>query len=58
MVGGFDLEFNDEGMNVLVEEVIIFFFLVLKGNIYGDILMKDFFYWGSGWVWDDIFFFF
>lgn len=53
VVGGFDPEFNDEGMNALVEEVITFPFSVLKGNIYGDISMKDSLYWGSGWAWDD-----
>lgn len=53
MVGGFDPEFDDEGMNALVEEVITFPFSVLKGNIYGDISMKDSLYWGSGWAWDD-----
>ena len=35
VVGGFDPEFDDEGMNALVEEVITFPFAVLKGNIYG-----------------------
>ena len=53
VVGGFDPEFDDEGMNALVEEVITFPFSVLKGNIYGDISMKDSLYWGSGWAWDD-----
>ena len=53
MIGGFDPEFDDEGMNALVEEVITFPFSVLKGRIYGDISMKDSLYWGSGWAWDD-----
>ena len=53
VIGGFDPEFDDEGMNALVEEVITFPFSVLKGRIYGDISMKDSLYWGSGWAWDD-----
>lgn len=32
MIGGFDPEFDDEGMNALVEEVITFPFSVLKGE--------------------------
>lgn len=53
VIGGFDPEFDDEGMNVLVDKVISFPFSVLKGKIYGDVSMKDSLYWGNGWAWDD-----
>lgn len=54
IIGGFDPEFGEEGMNSLVEEVITLPFSVLKGTIYGDVSMKDSLYYGNGWVWDDI----
>lgn len=53
IIGGFDPEFDDEGMNALVEEVITFPFSVINGRVYGDVSMKDSLYWGSGWAWDD-----
>lgn len=53
VIGGFDPEFDDAGMNALVEEVGTFPFSVLDGGVYGDVSMKDSLYWGSGWAWDD-----
>lgn len=53
VVGGFDPELDDEGMNALVDEVITFPFSAVAGKIYGDVSMKDSLYWGAGWAWDD-----
>lgn len=54
IIGGFDPEFGEEGMNRLVEDVITLPFTVLKGTVYGDVSMKDSLYYGNGWMWDDI----
>lgn len=54
IIGGFDPEFGEEGMNRLVEDVITLPFTVLKGTVYGDVSMKDSLYFGNGWMWDDI----
>lgn len=53
VVGGFDPEFDDRGMNALVEGVAGFPFSVVSGKVYGDVSMKDSLYFGSGWIWDD-----
>lgn len=53
IIGGFDPEFDDRGMNALVDDLITFPFTVLNGKVYGDVSMKDSLYWGSGWAWDD-----
>lgn len=53
VVGGFDPEFDSKAMDVLVDEVITFPFSVIKGQVLGDVSMKDSLYWGSGWSWDD-----
>lgn len=53
VIGAFDPEFDDTGMNALVEEVAAFPFSVLNGTVCGDVSMKDSLYWGSGWAWDD-----
>lgn len=53
VIGGFDPEFDDKGMNALVEGVASFPFSVVNGTVYGDVSMKDSLYFGSGWIWDD-----
>ncbi|NDW13554.1 D-alanyl-D-alanine carboxypeptidase/D-alanyl-D-alanine-endopeptidase [Bacteroides sp. 214] len=53
VVGGYDPQFNDSSMNILVEEIAALPFSSIKGKIYGDVSMKDSLYWGSGWSWDD-----
>lgn len=53
VVGGFDPEFDDEAMDSLVSQVVSSSFSVVKGQVYGDVSMKDSLYWGSGWAWDD-----
>lgn len=53
VVGGFDSEFDDEGMNVLVENIVMAGIKEINGRLYGDISMKDSLYWGQGWPWDD-----
>lgn len=53
VIGGFDPELDDTGMNALVEGVAAFPFSVLNGRVLGDVSMKDSLYWGSGWAWDD-----
>lgn len=53
VIGGFDPELDDTGMNALVEGVTAFPFSVLNGRVLGDVSMKDSLYWGSGWAWDD-----
>lgn len=53
IIGGFDPEFDEKGMNALVEGVGSFPFSVVNGKVYGDVSMKDSLYFGSGWIWDD-----
>lgn len=53
VVGGFDPEFGDAEMNLLVDAVITLPFTHITGKVYGDVSMKDSLYWGSGWAWDD-----
>ncbi len=53
VVGGFDPEFGDEGMNALVDSIAAFPFRHVTGRVYGDVSAKDSLYWGSGWAWDD-----
>lgn len=53
VVGGFDPEFDEHGMDSLADSIASFPFSVINGKIYGDISMKDSLYWGAGWAWDD-----
>ncbi len=53
VVGGFDPEFDEEGMRSLVSSVVQQPFRVITGTVYGDVSMKDSLYWGQGWAWDD-----
>ncbi len=53
VVGGFDPEFDDRGMNALADSVAAFPFRFITGKVYGDVSAKDSLYWGSGWAWDD-----
>lgn len=51
--GGFDPEFGDEDMNVLVNAVYDSGVRKIKGFLFGDVSMTDERYWGPGWAWDD-----
>lgn len=51
--GGYDPEFDDDGLDSLVNVVARLPFSVIQGRVYGDVSMKDSLYWGSGWAWDD-----
>lgn len=53
IVGSFDPEFDDQGMNALVADMVALPFSAISGTVYGDISLKDSLYWGSGWAWDD-----
>lgn len=53
IVGGFDSEFDEEGMEALADAVSRAGIAGINGKIYGDVSMKDSLYWGSGWSWDD-----
>lgn len=53
VVGGFDPEFADEGMNRLVDKVVESGIKKINGTLYGDVSMTDSIYWGVGWSWDD-----
>ena len=53
VVGGFDPEFGDEGMNALVGQIAALPFRTISGKVYGDVSMKDSLHFGSGWAWDD-----
>ena len=53
VVGGFDSEFADKGMDSLVSLVEESGIRVINGNLYGDVSMTDSLYWGPGWSWDD-----
>ena len=53
VVGGFDPEFGDEGMNALVGQIAALPFRTISGKVYGDVSMKDSLHFGSGWAWED-----
>ncbi len=53
VVGGFDPEFDEDGLKALVDSVTAFPFHTVTGKVYGDVSGKDSLYWGSGWLWDD-----
>lgn len=53
IVGGFDPEFDTEGMDYLISGLENRGITYITGKIYGDISMIDSIYWGSGWSWDD-----
>ena len=53
IVGGLDPEFGDRQMDQLVSAVKGQGIKEIKGNIYGDVSLKDSLYWGAGWGWDD-----
>ena len=53
VVGGFDPEFGDDGMNSLVNQIAALPIRVITGKVYGDVSMKDSLHFGSGWAWDD-----
>lgn len=53
VIGGFDPEFSDPGMDYLVNAISELPFSVVTGTVYGDVSMTDSLYWGNGWVWDD-----
>lgn len=53
VVGGFDPEFTEEALDLLVDGVKRLPFSVINGRVYGDVSMKDSLYWGRGWLWDD-----
>ena len=53
IVGGFDSEFDEEGMAKLVDLVVQSGIRKIHGKLLGDVSMKDSLYWGLGWSWDD-----
>lgn len=53
VVGGFDPEFDEQGMKALVDNVAALPFSVINGRVYGDVSMKDSLYFGDGWMWED-----
>lgn len=53
VIGGFDPEFADEGMNRLMDIVVQSGIKKINGRLYGDISMMDSLYWGMGWSWDE-----
>lgn len=53
VVGGMDPEFDDEALDSLASIIAALPFCYVKGNLYGDVSMKDSIYWGKGWAWDD-----
>lgn len=53
IIGGLDPEFGNTKMDQLVTAVSAQGIKEIKGNIYGDISLKDSLYWGTEWGWDD-----
>ncbi len=53
VIGGFDPEFSDEGMNCLVDKVVEAGIKKINGRLCGDISCMDSLFWGAGWSWDD-----
>ena len=53
VVGSMDPEFNNEALDSLVNMMTTLPFCYVKGNLYGDVSLKDSIYWGKGWSWDD-----
>lgn len=53
VVGGFDSEFAEEGLDSLLNIIDNAGIRYINGNLYGDMSMTDSIYWGKGWSWDD-----
>lgn len=53
VIGGFDPEFDEKGMDYLVTALADYGIKRITGKIYGDISLTDSLYWGNGWSWDD-----
>lgn len=51
--GGYDPEFGDEDMNILVNSVYDAGIHKVGGYLFGDVSMADEKFWGPGWAWDD-----
>lgn len=53
VVGGLNPEFGEVELDEFISQIKKLSVSRIKGNIYGDISLKDSLYWGEGWAWDD-----
>ena len=53
VVGGLNPEFGEVELDEFISQIKKLSVSHIKGNIYGDISLKDSLYWGEGWAWDD-----
>ena len=53
VVGGLNPEFGEVELDEFISQIKKLSVSCIKGNIYGDISLKDSLYWGEGWAWDD-----
>lgn len=52
-VGGFDPRFNGDDLHAFAESIVRLGVDTIRGNIVGDVSMKDELRLGEGWCWDD-----
>lgn len=53
VIGGLNPEFGEVELDEFISQIKKLSVSRIKGNIYGDISLKDSLYWGEGWAWDD-----
>lgn len=53
VIGGLNPEFGEVELDEFISQIKKLSVSCIKGNIYGDISLKDSLYWGEGWAWDD-----
>lgn len=53
IIGGFDPEFDEKGMEDIINRLNNMGVKKINGCLFGDVSMTDSLYWGPGWSWDD-----
>ncbi|WP_287827144.1 D-alanyl-D-alanine carboxypeptidase/D-alanyl-D-alanine-endopeptidase [Bacteroides sp.] len=53
VIGGLNPEFGEVELDEFISQIKKLSVSRIKGNIYGDISLKDSLYWGEEWAWDD-----
>lgn len=58
LVGGFDSEFSESDMELLVEQIKELGIRRIAGKVYADVSMKDSVPYNPGWSWDDAYYYY
>lgn len=53
VIGGFDPEFMEQDMKLLMDSIQLSGIHTIQGRLIGDVSLTDSVYWGNGWSWDD-----